>query len=158
MNVSSQVFFPSTEPEENLPYSLQDRWITQGDKYKEDNHVSFAPFGFFVKSILSQAKIRNDPSFCFSANCLSSVLRTEKPHRLISVRKTNVSTTPSDPVSSHTIVKKAEDPELFCPIHKKPHPLTKCRTFRKKHIVERKSFLKAKGICFRCLCVSGSSC
>lgn len=34
---------------EKLPYSLQDKWIAQGSKYKEDYHVSFPPFSFVTR-------------------------------------------------------------------------------------------------------------
>lgn len=45
---------------EKLPYSLQDKWIAQGSKYKEDYHVSFPPFSFFTRFIVSQAKIKKE--------------------------------------------------------------------------------------------------
>lgn len=48
---------------EKLPFSLQEKWISQGSKYKEYNHVSYPPFTFFSQFIRSEAKTRNDPSF-----------------------------------------------------------------------------------------------
>ncbi|PIK56557.1 hypothetical protein BSL78_06525 [Apostichopus japonicus] len=36
------------------------------------------------------------------------------------------------------------------PIHNRPHPLKKCRTFRNKDIEQRRTFLKEAGICFKC--------
>lgn len=53
----------------------------------------------------------------------------------ITVHKTDVSTI-------------NDDPNKNCPLHNKPHPLKKCRTFRLKSIDDRKAFLKQKGICF----------
>ena len=41
---------------EKLPYSLQERWVTQGSRYKEELKVSFPPFSFFVRFICNQAK------------------------------------------------------------------------------------------------------
>lgn len=41
---------------EKLPFSLRDRWIGQGPKYKEDFQVPFPPFNFFVNFVCSQAK------------------------------------------------------------------------------------------------------
>lgn len=49
---------------EKLPFSLRERWMTQGSKYKEAYHVPFPPFSYFVEFVCSQAKTRNDPSFC----------------------------------------------------------------------------------------------
>lgn len=51
---------------EKLPFPLQERWMTQGSKYKEDYQVPFPPFSFFVGFVSSQAKTRNDPSFAFN--------------------------------------------------------------------------------------------
>ncbi len=47
----------------------------------------------------------------------------------------------------------SSDCDKLCPIHKKAHPLRKCRIFREKSLEERKAFLKENGICFRC-CMS----
>lgn len=33
---------------EKLPHSLQEKWISQGSKYKEDPHVVYPPFSFFT--------------------------------------------------------------------------------------------------------------
>ncbi len=49
--------------------------------------------------------------------------------------------------------KKTEEPHDRCPIHNKPHPLTKCCGFRGKHLDKRKAYQKQMSICFRC-CVS----
>ncbi|CAM4658376.1 unnamed protein product [Leuciscus chuanchicus] len=43
-----------------------------------------------------------------------------------------------------------DDVDKTCPIHKKPHPLNRCRGFRIKPLDERKTFLKEKGVCYRC--------
>lgn len=66
----------------------------------------------------------------------------------VSVHKTDISptiVTPTDPTPP-----KIEDPAKTCPIHKKPHPLYKCRAFRERTLEERKAFLKQSGICFHC--------
>ncbi|XP_073449004.1 uncharacterized protein [Aquarana catesbeiana] len=142
---------------EKLPYSLQERWITQASKYKEDHQVAFPPFSFFAKFIVNQAKIRNDPSFAFLNMGGSSSVKTEKQPSVhnkerratVSVRKTEVPTefeANQDKSSGMQI----EDPDKQCPLHNKPHPLRKCRSFRCKTIEERKSYLKDKRICFRC--------
>ncbi len=48
---------------QKLPFSLQEKWLTVGSKYKEDYRVYFPPFKFLVDFVSRQAKIRNDPSF-----------------------------------------------------------------------------------------------
>ena len=138
---------------EKLPYSLQERWITQGSRYKEDHHVSFPPFSFFVQFIRSHAKTRNDPSFTFSTATNLTSLKTERPvnysKRLpVSVRKTEVAAMHVTQCADQE--KRVEEPHSQCPIHTKPHPLSKCRGFRSKHLDERKAYLKEKSICFKC--------
>ncbi|XP_041424892.1 uncharacterized protein LOC121395423 [Xenopus laevis] len=140
---------------EKLPYSLQDKWISQGSRYKEVNHVPFPPFSFFTNFIVNQAKIRNDPSFIFSTYSNQMPAHTEKTgakygnRPSVSVRRTEVLATDSA-VQITNSEKKSLDPDSPCPIHRKPHPLSKCRGFRSKHIDERKAYLKENNICFKC--------
>lgn len=42
------------------------------------------------------------------------------------------------------------DPAKHCPLHNKPHPLEKCRTFKAKSLTERKRLLRDFRRCFRC--------
>lgn len=55
---------------EKLPFNLQERWITHGAKFKEDYHVSFPPFGFFVRFICDQARIRKIPVFRYVCSAI----------------------------------------------------------------------------------------
>ncbi|MEE6519153.1 hypothetical protein FKM82_030681 [Ascaphus truei] len=48
---------------EKLPFNLQERWLSQGSKYKREKQVVFPPFSFFVSFIREAARTRNDPSF-----------------------------------------------------------------------------------------------
>ncbi len=137
---------------QKLPFNLQERWITHGAKYKEDHRVSFPPFGFFVQFVCDQARIRNDPSFSLS---MQSHLKQEKFSWLsnkipVSVRKTEVLATVSNSKAKQLPEQKILDPNKQCPIHNKPHPLSKCRGFRVKPLDERKTYLKDLSICFRC--------
>ena len=140
---------------EKLPFSLRERWIAQGSKYKEDHHVPFPPYSFFVNFVCSQAKTRNDPSFAFNLSSTPSqyVDKFEKapkyfPKSAVTVRKTDVTAAVRAP-QAYTAVKKNE-PDKQCPVHNKPHPLSKCRGFRGRHLDERKTYLKDNSICFRC--------
>ncbi|XP_073435740.1 uncharacterized protein [Dendrobates tinctorius] len=144
---------------QKLPYNLQERWITQGSKYKQRHGVLFPPFAFFVEFVNQQAKTRNDPSFDLSpldAACLKvgkpTLLRSGKGMP-IAVHKTSVSSSDSlhnplpleDPEKPH-----ARDLSKECPLHNKPHSLLKCRGFRSKPLKDRKIFLRENRICFRC--------
>ncbi|KAK7892056.1 hypothetical protein WMY93_024019 [Mugilogobius chulae] len=138
---------------EKLPYGIQDKWLSVGSKFKEDNSGLFPPFDYFTSFICHEARRRNDPSFLFS--------RTNERHdtplrsygNKISVHKTDVSTGTKQPTKTST--NKQDGQDKNCPIHNKAHPLRKCRAFRAKSIEERKNILKENGICFKC-CTSTS--
>ncbi|XP_061922069.1 uncharacterized protein LOC133662256 isoform X1 [Entelurus aequoreus] len=126
---------------DKLPYSLQEKWTSSGFLYKEHNNGCFPPFHYFCVFVCSEAKKRNDPSFTHQYNTTANpdkhIVKSFKPNRPISVHKTDILTTNSDP-------------NECCPLHNKPHPLKRCRTFRNKYLDDRKAFLKEKGICFKC--------
>lgn len=133
---------------EKLPTSFQDKWIVQGSKYKEDHQVAFPPFVFFTQFVRNQAKIRNDPSFSFSTSSTQLASSRAEPNKFsgksaITVHRTEVLSQTLDQQYKQP-QKRFESPDRLCPIHHKPHPLKKCRAFRKKSIEERKSFLKMK--------------
>lgn len=103
---------------DKLPYGLQERWMSHGSQYKENNQGCFPPFEYFCEFICKEAKKRNDPSFH------QQNLKPEKPFaknlnssKPITVHKTNIS--PPN-----------KDFNRNCPLHNKPHPLKRCRTFR----------------------------
>ncbi|XP_060761029.1 uncharacterized protein LOC132870982 [Neoarius graeffei] len=129
---------------EKLPYTLQDKWVMEGSRYKQEFRVPYPPFEFFLQFVHRQAKARNDPSF--SLPLLSTAVRKDKfsesSRRTVSVHKTDVAH--SDSAST------AEDPEKQCPMHQKPHSLQVCRGFREKLMDERKRILKENNICFKC--------
>lgn len=139
---------------EKLPYSLQEKWITKGSRFKEEHGVAFPPFPVFSQFIRQQAKVRNDPSFAFTASGGNVQARADKAIKpsqkaAVSVHKTDVESQSSDGQTSAT-EKKTCEPDRECPIHRKPHPLKKCRAFRSKTIEERKTFLKDNRICYKC--------
>lgn len=62
---------------EKLPHGLQEKWLTVGSRFKEENNGYFPPFDHFADFICQEACQRNDPSFilsCASSNSLKSVL------------------------------------------------------------------------------------
>ena len=125
---------------EKLPYNLQERWTSIGSKYKEDYRVAFPPFSVFAKFVQQQAKIKNDPSF---------IISTPSNKASVTVHKTDIPEEPADTQSSPTF-KNLDEPDRQCPIHKKPHPLKKCKLFREKTLEDRKAYLRDNRICYRC--------
>lgn len=65
------------------------------------------------------------------------------------VHKTDVPVEPQD-TRDNLFTNKPEEPDRQCPIHKKPHPLKKCKLFREKPLEERRVYLRENRICFRC--------
>ncbi len=133
---------------QKLPFSLQEKWLTVGSKYKEDYRVSFPPFNFLVDFVSRQAKIRNYPSFSF-ATVQEEFHKPIKPvfPRAVATHKTQVS---AENPSAASELKNKVNPANQCFLYNKPHPLSRCRGFRMKPMEERKSLLKQQGICFKC--------
>ncbi|XP_058887670.1 uncharacterized protein LOC131738129 [Acipenser ruthenus] len=135
---------------EKLPFSMQEKWMSQGTRYKQEHGVSFPPFLFFSSLTCAEAKMRNNPSFITSTSSAAPPkgekisMRTARAP--ITVHKTEV-----DNAIQKDESKKKDDHNKQCPIHKKPHPLQKCRGFREKPLEERKTFLRENSICFRCV-------
>ena len=139
---------------EKLPFYLQEKWITYGSKYKEEKRVAFPPFAVFSDFIRREARARNDPSFnpCSSA---APTLKKEKTGNLNIKNQVTVHKTKVSKETTETRTNQIEDPNVHCPIHKRPHPLKKCKSFRAMLLDDRKKFLKDNGVCF-CCCASVS--
>ena len=131
---------------EKLPYNIQEKWLYFGTRYKQEHFVSFPPFSAFVNFISREARARTDPSFNFFTQAPAERKgKWERPVKTpVYVHKTQVSGTQSKESREQI------DPNKHCPLHKKPHPLRKCRGFREKSIDDRKQLLKEHYICFRC--------
>ncbi|XP_060772289.1 uncharacterized protein LOC132883105 [Neoarius graeffei] len=130
-----------------LPFTMQERWMVLGYTFKKQHGVSFPPFSVLVDFISEQAKMRNDPSFSlphYADHAKSDHLKNTN-RMSVAVHKTDVSPQKTDTTRAHI------DPAKHCPIHKKPHPIHKCRSFRDKSLEDRKALLKLNGICFKCL-------
>lgn len=133
-----------------LPYGLQEKWMSAGSRHKEENEGHFPPFEFFSRFISYEARKRNDPSFAIPSASSSpkfekALFRSTK--NPISVHKTGITSTGA---SVNSLVKGVSNPNKSCPLHGKPHPLKRCKAFRAKTLEDRKTFLKEKGICFKC--------
>ncbi|KAL3967947.1 NLR family CARD domain-containing protein 3 [Sarotherodon galilaeus] len=136
---------------DKLPHNIQEKWLSQGFKYKVDHNVIFPPFSFLCDFVLREAQARNDPGFRLLASTTDhfrSDTTVRKPYKgLVSAHKTEIS---QEKAGQDSVREQTCDVERQCPIHKKPHPLKRCRGFRNKPIEERKTFLKDNGTCFRC--------
>ncbi|XP_037609979.1 uncharacterized protein LOC119478948 [Sebastes umbrosus] len=140
---------------EKLPFSLQDKWMVQGTRYKQQNHVSFPPFSFFSSFIREEARMRNDLSFIPATSSITPP-REERFSMKTARTPITVHRTEVDNTQWEDEARGLDNPKKQCPIHKKPHPLQRCRAFRERPLEERKTFLRENGICFRC-CSSGAA-
>ncbi|XP_033753059.1 uncharacterized protein LOC117336558 [Pecten maximus] len=129
-----------------LPHSIQEKWTNEAVKFKRRSGVSYPPFSVFADFMRNIARVKNDPSFLYENNTTNTSFKTKKEGDLhkrsdtfVSSRKTGL-----DPV-----VPQKVDTQL-CPVHKTNHTLNKCRAFRQKAVSERKEFLLANGLCFKC--------
>lgn len=132
---------------ENFSHNLQEKWVSQGSRYKEDYKVALPPFRFFVQFVCNQAKT----SFIFSwSSCATKADRVLKVNYKPSVFVKRTEVSASTAQDSSQAEKAGQEPNKHCPIHNKPHPFFKCRAFRNKLLDERKSFLKDNSICYWC--------
>lgn len=88
---------------DKLPYGLQDKWVTSGSWYKENNQGYFPPFEYFCNFVCSEAKKRNDPSFMYQSSAVAptkpdrSIMKSFHTNKPISVHKTVVCAVNDDP-------------------------------------------------------------
>lgn len=87
---------------DKLPYGLQEKWVSSGSWYKEQNNGCFPPFIYFCDLVCYEAKKRNDPSFIHQ-NSGTNPTRAERLHvksfntnKPVTVHKTDVSTNSDD--------------------------------------------------------------
>ena len=131
-----------------LPQPLQNKWVSQANKYKKYYSVPFPPFSFLVDFIRETSSMKNDPAFQFDGLTLSTASlekRTTERKRAtgslpVHTRKTDLTTDSKD--------KPEKSPR--CPIHKASHSLNNCRAFRVKSLQERKDFLRQMDLCYKC--------
>lgn len=134
---------------DKLPHGLQEAWVKQGSKYKKEHSVHYPPFSFFVQFINNQAEMKTDPSFTLQ-NCNSVHMKVERPAMRTTRFRAPVTANKTQIATSHTKVNtNSVNPDKQCPIHRKPHSLTKCRGFRMKSLDERRNLLKQLSICYK---------
>ncbi|XP_064469540.1 uncharacterized protein LOC135384259 [Ornithodoros turicata] len=138
-----------------LPLHLQEKWIALGSKYKREHRVSFPPFSVFSDFVRTTAKTKNDPSFIIGPSSDNTGKKDKTSSTTQSSKKSSVSVhrttiTSQEDSSASQVERTPKNPEGMCPLHKKPHILSKCRAFRRKPLAERKRLLSEFGACFKC--------
>lgn len=100
-------------------YGLQEKWVSTGSYYKEENYGRFPPFEYFCKFVCYEAKKQNYPIFMYQT---STTTHTKPPRSMSSYIN------PNKPISVHKthVAITNEDPNKTCPLHNKPHPLKRC--------------------------------
>ncbi|XP_064478526.1 uncharacterized protein LOC135391887 [Ornithodoros turicata] len=139
-----------------LPLHLQEKWIALGSKYKREHRVSFPPFSVFSDFVRTTAKTKNDQSFIIGPSSdntgkkdkTSSSTTQSSKKSSVSVHRTAIAS--QEDSSASQVERTPKNPEGMCPLHKKPHILSKCRAFRQKPLAERKRLLSEFGACFKC--------
>ena len=58
-----------------LPYGLQEKWVSQASKYKNQFHVPFPPFEFQVNFIHEISTMKNDPALQHESSQSSSTVK-----------------------------------------------------------------------------------
>ena len=111
------------------------------------------PFSFFMDFVYGQAKARNDPNFSQSINSqpYSKGERTQfKPSGFKTPIAVHRCVCNSHSIHTYYTTSTDNDPARYCPVHRKAHPLDRCRSFRMKTLQERKTILKEHKRCFKC--------
>ena len=129
--------------------------MSLGSQYKNNHQVIFPPFSYFTDFVCREAHTRNVLSFTLSL-CAGNAAKPDylmkrqgQSKSYVSANKTEISHAPT-PDTINNVSSSKPDVDKQCPIHKKPHPLRRCRGFRAKSIEEHNTFLKENNICFRC--------
>jgi hypothetical protein len=127
-----------------LPGDIQSRWQRYAFRYKRDHKVDHPPFAEFSKFIQDVSLERNDPN-----------LAIERPDNEVPLQRTRGRHPRQSYKTEITDPSSEGEGNIFnpsvCIIHRKPHPLTKCRAFQAKTIEERRNLLRQHHLCFRCL-------
>ncbi|GAA6111701.1 uncharacterized protein LOC125145101 [Tachysurus ichikawai] len=78
---------------DKLPYGLQDKWVTSGSCYKEQNYGRFPPFEYFCNFVCFEARNRNDPMHQSSATTTAkpdrTIVKSFQTNKAITVHKTD---------------------------------------------------------------------
>ena len=127
---------------QKLPHTLQEKWMTRANMYKQTHKVLFPPFGKFVNFIGEMSRIRNDPGLVIEPSWRN---QPRKERETVHVKKVQLDTPKQDTVSDRKL------PWENCIFHNhNKHSTNRCRVFRKLTMDKSISLLKEKNICFRC--------
>ena len=136
-----------------LPDNVQGTWQRHAYRYKVQWSVEYPPFSEFARFIQDIGRERNDPYMATETSKTGNpqppkpAFRPARNSNLRQVLVSKVDVSGSAPNQSPA----NDDPSKWCVVHKKPHPLAKCRAFRSKPLDERISLLRQHGVCLRCV-------
>nr|XP_022331795.1 uncharacterized protein LOC111129629 [Crassostrea virginica] len=131
-----------------LPYGLQEKWVSQASKYKNQFHVPFPPFGFLVNFIREISTMKNDPALQHESSQSSSTVKKGQRENKGSTGLPSVHSRKTELTGENEENKVNTTPR--CPLHKADHSLNVCRSFRAKPLQERKDILRENGFCYKC--------
>ena len=132
-----------------LPDWMVSRWGRVVSRWKEERS-QFPPYKEFVEFVTKEATIACDP--VTSLQSLKEVSDGQKSHRMPSRQD-------KGSYGSRTFFQEVQEKDkkshemtrVLCALCNKPHELDDCRAFLNKPLVDRKSFVNEKGLCFACL-------
>lgn len=110
---------------------MAQRWL----KVQGATQNNFSSFFILCRLCLQPSQSPKRPNFILSSNSQPYSKSERSPFKpsgfktAIAVHKTDVSAT----ADTGHITASDNDPTRYCPVHKKDHPLEKCRSFRLKH-------------------------
>jgi hypothetical protein len=119
-----------------LPGDIQNHWQKHAFRFKNEHKVDYPLFQEFFKFIQNMALERNDPNLAL----VTSEKEAPPPRHAYKTEMRN------DEGVTDTL-----DLSKWCILHKKPHPLSRCRAFRNKPIAEQKTLMRQYQICYRCI-------
>ena len=131
---------------EKLPGSFYQKWEKEITKHSEKNRGEYPGFHFFSKVVQDQARIKNNPNI-LAANKRTPNRREKDNSNPVLKTDTQPPTIQPDPPS-----KKEGEKTKRCPFHDlNGHTLEECLVFRAKSLDEKTEWLRAAGLCYRCL-------
>ena len=137
---------------ERLPVSLRHKWEKEITKHSEKNGGEYPGFHVFSKVVRDQARIKNNPNVLAASKrttttpAFSNRKDKEKSSRVLKTEAQPPTMQPDPPP------KKEGEKMKRCPFHDlNGHTLEECLAFRSKSLEERTEWLRAAGLCYRCL-------
>ena len=131
-----------------LHYGLQEKWVSQASKYKNQFHVPSPPSGFLVNLIREISTIKKDSALQHESSQSYSTLKRGQRENKGSAASLSVHSRKTELTGENEENKVNTTPR--CPLSKADHSLNVCRSFRAKPLQERRDILRENGSCYKC--------